>query len=44
MKLVLKSLGCGFGKCLTYYCCFAVPTIWFWAPLFALEHYLNNKD
>jgi len=43
MKKIINSMAYGLGKCFALYCFFAIPMIWAWFPLIAIEHYLSKK-
>ena len=43
MKRIADCLGFGFGACLKFYLFSALPTVWAWMPLIAVEKYYREE-
>ena len=43
MKRIVECLGYGFGICLKFYLFSALPSVWAWMPLIAIERYYRKE-
>ena len=43
MKRIAECLGFGFGTCLKFYLFSALPIVWLWMPLIAIERYCRKE-
>ena len=43
MKRIAECLGFGFGTCLKFYLFSALPSVWLWMPLIAIERYYRKE-
>ena len=43
MKQIVECLSFGFGACLKFYLFSALPSVWAWMPLIAIERYYRKE-